>query len=87
MHDAGYQLERVQRGLQPSDFKSMPTVGKGVQEIRIWEDSGTYRVIYTARLVAAIYVLHAFHKKTQSTPKQDIEIARNRHRELLKGIK
>ena len=47
-HDAGYQFDKVQRGLQPDDFKPMPTIGKGVEEIRIWDDSGIYRVIYTA---------------------------------------
>ena len=49
-HDAGYQLDKLQRGLQPDDFKPMPTIGKGVEEIRVWEESGTFRVIYTARL-------------------------------------
>ncbi len=48
--DAGYQLDKVQRGEQPDDFKPMPSVGKGVEEIRIWDDAGTYRVIYTARM-------------------------------------
>ena len=48
--DAGYQLDKIQNGLQPDDFKPMPTIGKGVEELRIWDDSGTYRVIYTARL-------------------------------------
>ncbi len=48
--DAGYQLDKVQRGEQPDDFKPMPSIGKGVEEIRIWDDSGTYRVLYTARL-------------------------------------
>lgn len=47
-HDAGYQLERVQRGEEPNDFKPMPSIGKGVEEIRIWDESGTFRVIYTA---------------------------------------
>jgi phage-related protein len=46
--DAGYQLDQVQRGKQPTDFKPMPSVGKGVDELRIWGDSGTYRVIYPA---------------------------------------
>lgn len=46
--DAGYQLDRVQRGRQPSDFKPMPSAGKGVEELRVWDDSGTYRVIYLA---------------------------------------
>src|ERR1041385_5959612 len=76
--DAGYPLDKVQRGLQPDDFKPMPTIGKGVEEIRIRDDSGTYRVIYTARLADAVYVLHAFQKKTQGTSKHDIELARVR---------
>ena len=51
--DAGYQLEQVQRGKLPADFKPMPSIGRGVEEIRAWDDSGTYRVIYTARLADA----------------------------------
>jgi len=77
-HDAGYQLDRVQHGLQPDDFKPMPTIGKGVEEIRVRDDSGAYRVIYTARLTDAVYVLHAFQKKTQATSKRDIELAKQR---------
>lgn len=61
--DAGYQLDKVQRGEQPDDFKPMPSIGKGVEEIRIWDDVGTYRVIYTARMADAVAVLHAFQKK------------------------
>ena len=57
--DAGFQIDRLQRGLQPDDFKPMPSVGKGVEELRIWSDTGTYRVIYIARLADAVYVLHA----------------------------
>lgn len=76
--DAGYQLDRVQHGLQPDDFKPMPTIGKGVEEIRVRDDSGAYRVIYTARLADAVYVLHAFQKKTQATSKRDIELAKQR---------
>lgn len=53
--------------------------------MRVWDDSGTYRVVYTARLAEAVYVLHAFHKKTQSISKQDIEIAKARYTELMKG--
>jgi phage-related protein len=64
-HDAGYQLDQVQRGRQPKDFKPVPEVGKGVEELRVWDDSGTYRVIYFARLRDAVYVLHAFQKKSQ----------------------
>ncbi len=83
--DAGYQLDRVQRGALPDDFKPMPAIGKGVEEIRVWDDSGTYRVIYTARLADAVYVLHAFQKKTQTTSRRDIDLARTRYTELCGG--
>lgn len=76
--DAGYQLDRVQHGLQPDDFKPIPTIGKGVEEIRLRDDTGAYRVIYTARLADAVYVIHAFQKKTQATSKHDIELAKRR---------
>ena len=85
--EAGYQLDKLQAGGQPDDFKPMPSIGKGVEELRIWNDSGTYRVVYTARLVDAVYVLHAFQKKTQTTSKRDIEIARERFAKLTKGQK
>ncbi|TAL86965.1 MAG: type II toxin-antitoxin system RelE/ParE family toxin [Rhodanobacter sp.] len=84
-HDAGYQLDKVQRGERPDDFKPMTTIGKGVEEIRVWDDSGTYRVIYTARQADMIYVLHAFEKKTQATSKRDIAVAKARYAELLRG--
>ena len=83
--DAGYQLERVQDGKLPEDFKPMPSIGKGVEEIRIWDESGTYRVIYTARLKDAVYVLHAFQKKTQATSQRDIDVAKKRFDELMRG--
>ena len=63
----------------------MPSIGKGVEEIRVWDESGTYRVIYTARLVEAVYVLHAFQKKTQATSKRDIELVNKRYAELMRG--
>jgi phage-related protein len=82
--DAGYQLDKVQRGLQPDDFKPMPMIGKGVEEIRIRDDSGTYRVVYTARLANAVFVLHAFQKKTPRTSQRDIAIAKARFREMMR---
>lgn len=85
--DAGFQLDQVQRGQQPRDFKPMPSVGKGVEELRVWDDSGTYRVIYLARLRDAVYVLHAFQKKTRATSKPDIETAKTRYAELMRGRK
>ena len=86
-HDAGYQLDKVQRGEQPDDFKPMPTIGKGVEELRVRDDSGAYRVVYTARLTMAVYVLHAFSKQTQATSKHDIEVAKAHYSELMKGRK
>ena len=85
--DAGYQIDKVQRGEQPDDFKPMPSIGKGVEEIRIWDESGTYRVVYTARIANAVIVLHAFQKKTQATSKRDIDIAKERFTEFMKGQK
>lgn len=81
--DAGYALDQVQRGQQPGDFKPMAIVGRGVEELRVWDEAGTYRVIYLARLKDAVYVLHAFQKKSQTTSKQDIEIAKRRYTELV----
>ena len=86
-HDAGYQLDKVQRGEQPADFKPMPSIGKGVEELRVWDDSGTYRVVYAAKLADEFYVLHAFQKKTQATSKRDVELAKKRYTELMKGAK
>ena len=83
--DAGFQLDLLQRGQQPDDFKPMPVVGPGVEELRVWCETGTYRVIYFARLADAVVVVHAFQKKTQTTAKADIELASRRYREFMKG--
>jgi phage-related protein len=83
--DAGRQLDLVQRGRQPDDFKPMPSIGRGVEEIRVWDDVGTFRVIYLARLADAVYVLHAFQKKTQATAKRDIDTAKARLAQLMRG--
>ena len=64
----------------------MTTVGPGVQEIRIRDASGAFRVIYIAKLESAIYVLHCFQKKTQQTAKRDIDLARKRFKALMKEI-
>jgi len=73
--ETGQQLDRVQQGHDPIDWKPMASIGKGVREIRITEQ-GIYRVIYTAKFKETIYILHAFQKKTQKTRKQDIEVAK-----------
>ena len=74
--EVGLQLDRVQRGYEPIDWKPMPSIGLGVQEIRI-KAEGEYRVIYIAKFENAVYVLHAFQKKTQKTLKQDIDAAKS----------
>jgi phage-related protein len=80
--DVGYAIELVQRGRSPPDFKPMPAVGPGAQELRVWDEYGTYRVIYVASLPDAVYVLRAFQKKTAVTRHADIRLARDRYREL-----
>ncbi|MEJ2623141.1 MAG: type II toxin-antitoxin system RelE/ParE family toxin [Pseudolabrys sp.] len=83
--DVGFQLERVQRGLDPDDWKPMVSVGPGVREIRVRDATGTYRVVYVARFADAVYVLHAFQKKSQRTPRGDLVLAQSRLRELKRG--
>jgi phage-related protein len=85
--EAGFQLDRVQRGLMPENWKSVKTVGQGVTEIRIRDESGAYRVIYLATFPEAVYVLHAFQKKTQKTAKTDLELARARLQNLIRSRK
>lgn len=79
--EAGHQLDQVQHGRNPDDWKPMKAVGKGVREIRI-HAKGEHRVIYTASLSDAVYVLHAFVKKTQKTLQRDIELARKRFKQI-----
>ena len=79
---AGFQLRAVQSGDTPSDFKPIPTVGLGVEEIRIRTEDA-YRVFYVARFAEAVYVLYAFQKKTQKTSKLDIEIGQKRYQQML----
>lgn len=83
---AGYQLERVQAGREPADWKPMPSIGLGVNEIRVRAD-GAFRVIYVARFAEAVYVLHAFQKKSRGTPRLDTEAARRRFRALIEERK
>ncbi len=78
---AGFELWQVQSGLMPSDFKPMFEVGAGAYEIRV-RVMGEWRVIYVARFESAVYVLHAFQKKTQKTAKTDFELARRRYKQV-----
>jgi len=85
--EAGFQLDRVQRGLDPFDWKPMSSVGAGVREIRVRDESGAFRVLYVTKFEDAVYVLHCFQKKTRATPKRDIDLAEKRYRELLQEQK
>ena len=76
--EAGFQIRLVQSGDDPTDWKPLRTVGKGVREIRIHEESGAFRVIYLATLGDTVLVLHVFQKKTQQTAQRDIELAASR---------
>jgi phage-related protein len=84
-HDAGFQLERVQRGLDPDDWRPMKSIGPGVREIRVRDATGAFRVIYIVGWADAVYVLHAFQKKTQRTSKRDLMIAEMRFRALRRS--
>ena len=84
---AGFQLGRVQAGLDPIDWKPFDDVGAGNKEIRIKDRDGIYRVMYVAKFEEAIYVLHCFQKKTQSTTKQDKTIAEARYRAVVTARK
>jgi len=83
--EAGHQLYLVQSGLDPEDWKPMPSVGSGVREVRIRDQSGAFRVIYLATRPEAVYVLHAFQKKTQATAKRDLDLAETRLKELTQS--
>jgi phage-related protein len=84
--EAGHQLDQVQHGREPDDWKPMSTVGRGVREIRIRDAAGAFRVLYVAKFDDAVYVLHCFQKKTQKTSKADLNLAAQRYRDLLKEL-
>lgn len=83
---AGHQIDQVQNGLEPDDWKPMARIGAGVREIRIRDDTGAFRVIYIAKFADAVYVLHCFQKKTQKISKTDSDLAARRYRDLMKEL-
>jgi phage-related protein len=83
---AGHQIDQVQRGRDPDDWRPMSMVGPGVREIRLRDATGAFRVIYTASFSDAVYVLHCFQKKTPKTRKADIELAAKRFRDLAREL-
>ena len=82
--EAGHQLDQVQHGQEPDDWKPMPAIGPGVREIRIRDIGGAFRAVYVAKFADAVYVLHCFQKKTPRTSKTDLDLAESRYRDLLK---
>lgn len=84
--EAGHQLDQVQHGQEPDNWKPMLIIGQGVREIRIRDAAGAFRVVYVAKFADAVYVLHCFQKKTQKTSKLDLDMAESRYRDLLKEL-
>jgi phage-related protein len=82
----GHQLELVQWGVEPDDWKPMPMVGAGVREIRIRDEHGIDREMYVTKFRNKVYVLHCFQKKTQKTRKSDLDLAIRRYKELRKEV-
>lgn len=85
--EAGFQLDKVQQGKEPDDWKPFEQVGSGAKEIRVSSDDKAYRVLYVAKFGDAVYVLHCFQKTTQQTSKRDKELAEKRYRELDQELK
>jgi len=85
--EAGYQLDKVQAGREPSDWKPMSAIGPGTLELRIHDAAGAFRVIYVAKFEESVFVLHCFQKKTQTTSQADLELATKRYRELAKELR
>ena len=84
---AGFQLDLVQNGRDPDDWKPMATIGPGVREIRVRDEAGAFRVIYVAKFVDAIFVLHCFEKKSRATSRHDIDLATRRYKELVRELR
>lgn len=79
---AGHELSLVQAGREPSSWRPMPTVGLGVNELRVRTEDA-FRVLYVAKFAEAVYVLHAFQKKSGKTAKADMDLARRRYRVMI----
>ena len=84
--EAGFQIDLVQHGQEPDDWKPMPSIGAGVREIRVRDANGAFRVVCVAKFVDAVCVLHCVQKKTQKTSKPDQDLAESRYRDLLKEL-
>ena len=76
----GHELFLTQVGRDPDDWKPIADIGPGACEIRVRDSTGAYRVIYVAKFKDAVYVLHAFQKKSQKTTRADLDLAKERYR-------
>jgi phage-related protein len=85
--ESGFQLGKVQAGLEPADWKPFDELGAGIREIRIRDAGGIYRVMYVAKFEEAVYVLHCFRKKARATGKRDKAIAAARYRAVVNARK
>lgn len=81
-HRSGYEIDRVQRDLEPENWRPFPSIGQGVREIQI-QMGRQYRIIYTVKIADQVHILHAFQKKTQKTRKSDIELAKSRLKAII----
>ncbi|MGF6379508.1 phage-related protein [Paraburkholderia atlantica] len=79
---AGFQLHKIQSGLDPDDWKPIESIGAGTREIRIRDEDGIFRVMYVTKYAEALYVLHCFQKKTQKLGPRDRKIAETRYRTI-----
>ena len=81
--EIGSELRTVQRGQDPENWKPMKSIGPGVREIRVNSDQNQFRTIYVTKFIEAVYVLHAFQKKSQKTSPKDLKLAVKRFRQLI----
>ena len=85
--EAGFQLNLLQNGRDPDDWKPMKGIGSGAREIRIRDAQGAFRVVYVAKFSDAIFVLHCFQKKSQRTSREDIALATDRYRVMVRELR
>ncbi|MHB1641369.1 MAG: type II toxin-antitoxin system RelE/ParE family toxin [Acidithiobacillus sp.] len=81
--EAGHQLSQVQAGLEPDRWKPFDDIGPGSREIIINLDDGWFRVMYLAKFPEAVYVLHCFRKKTNTTSQHDKDVAIKRYKAVI----
>lgn len=85
-YDLGRQIFRLQEGQEPDDWRSFKTAGAGCREIRVWDETGTYRAVYVLLVANRVHVLHAFQKKSEKTAQRDVNTASERYRALKRRI-